>query len=381
MDSGRFDLVLAGGGLAAGLVALALRPRGVRTAIVEAGPAFGGNHLWSSFATDLSPAGQKLAAPLIAHRWDGHDVRFPAFTRHFTGAYQTATSERLDRALAEALPADCRFTGATVVETGPGHVQLADGRRLKAGAVVDARGERRTAALDLGFQLFVGLDLELARPHGLVHPVIMDATVDQQDGYRFVYLLPFAPRRVLVEDTYYTDAPQLDRARIEARIHAYVRAMGWEPARTLRTEEGVLPIALGGDIGRHLDAFPGGVAPIGLAAALFHPLTGYSFPDAVDTALLVAGLPDLSGPALAAALRAHAVRRWHERGFYRLLARMLFRAAAPDQRWRVLQRFYGLDAGLVARFFAGHSSPADKLRLVAGRPPVPLGRALAVLWR
>jgi hypothetical protein len=85
--------------------------------------------------------------------------------------------------------------------------------------------------------------------------------------------------------------------------------------------------------------------------------------------------------SLAAALRAHAVRRWHERGFYRLLARMLFRAAAPDQRWRVLQRFYGLDAGLVARFFAGHSSPTDKLRLVAGRPPVPLGRALAVLWR
>ncbi|MGI4878583.1 MAG: lycopene cyclase family protein, partial [Janthinobacterium lividum] len=45
-----FDLILAGGGLANGLIALRLaaqRP-GLRVAIVEASAGIGGNHTWSS---------------------------------------------------------------------------------------------------------------------------------------------------------------------------------------------------------------------------------------------------------------------------------------------------------------------------------------------
>ena len=60
---------------------------------------------------------------------------------------------------------------------------------------------------------------------------------------------------------------------------------------------------------------------------------------------------------------------------------MLFRAALPDERRQVLQRFYGLDAGLVARFYAGHSSLRDKARILTGKPPVPVGRALAAILK
>ena len=35
--------------------------------------------------------------------------------------------------------------------------------------------------------------------------VVMDATVPQEDGFRFVYALPLDPDRVLVEDTYFSD--------------------------------------------------------------------------------------------------------------------------------------------------------------------------------
>ena len=58
---------------------------------------------------------------------------------------------------------------------------------------------------------------------------------------------------------------------------------------------------------------------------------------------------------------------------------MLFRAAEPDERYRIFQRFYRLSPRLVARFYAGRSTAADKLRLLFGRPPVPLGRAIAAL--
>ncbi|MFA7439516.1 MAG: lycopene beta-cyclase CrtY [Sphingomonadaceae bacterium] len=378
-----FDLILAGGGLSAGLIALALRARrpDARVAVVEQGPAFGGNHTWCCFAADFSAEGAALAAPLIEASWPSHELRFPAFTRQIDAIYQSGTSRRLHAALMAALPDDCRFLGVPISTLAPDSVQLADGRCLQARAVIDARGDRPTPALDLGFQKFLGIEMELASPHHLAGPIIMDATVAQHDGYRFVYVLPFSPTRVLIEDTYYADGPALETDNLRARITDYGRTRGWQPLRHIREEQGVLPIALGGNIHRHLAGFPPGVPPVGMAAGLFHPVTGYSFPDAVRLALHVAELRDLSGPALDRALRGWAAARWQERGFYRLLNKMLFRAASPQDRWRVLQRFYRLDAGLVGRFYAGHSSLADKLRIVSGKPPVPLGRAVAAVLR
>ena len=39
-----------------------------------------------------------------------------------------------------------------------------------------------------------------------------DATVEQLDGFRFLYTLPFGPDQLLVEDTRYSDGPALPRA-------------------------------------------------------------------------------------------------------------------------------------------------------------------------
>jgi len=114
-------------------------------------------------------------------------------------------------------------------------------------------------------------------------------------------------------------------------------------------------------------------------AGLFHPTTGYSLPDAVRTASLIAASRDLSGSALATLTHDHAARAWKARGFYRMLDAMLFRAAEPAERYRVLERFYGLDAGLIARFYAARSTFGDKARVLMGRPPVPIGRAVKAI--
>jgi lycopene beta-cyclase len=45
----------------------------------------------------------------------------------------------------------------------------------------------------------------------------------------------------------------------------------------------------------------------------------------------------------------------------------------------MLERFYRLPEALIERFYAGTSTPADRLRIVAGRPPVPVAAALASL--
>lgn len=375
-----FDLVLVGGGLANGLIALRLaqtRPE-LKVAIVEAGPAIGGNHTWSSFEADLSPAQRQWTAPLVVHRWDRYSVRFPKRARTLHTGYVSSTSDRLAQAVKKAVPADRIFLSTPAVSVSAHEVTLADQRRLTAKAVIDGRGQAPSPHMNLRWQKFTGLEVELAEDHGLDGPVIMDATVPQLDGYRFVYALPFGPRTLLVEDTYFSDGEDLAPDTVRQRALDYAAQQGWRVERIVREEVGILPMALSGDIdGLWRDTTPG-VPIVGLRAGLFHPATGYSFPDAVRTADLVAALPRIDSDSVFAAIRQHSVRTWKSRGFYRYLNRLLFEAAEPGERYKVIERFYGLSGNLVRRFYAGQSTMADQLRTLVGKPPVPLGRAIGV---
>ncbi|URW75430.1 lycopene beta-cyclase CrtY [Sphingomonas donggukensis] len=371
------DVAIVGGGLSGGLIALALAARrpGVRVVIVDRGPTLGGNHIWSFFGSDIARADRDLVHPLVAHVWRDYDVAFPARRRTLPATYYSVTSERLDAAVRAALPPEAILTRRKVLAISATAVVLADGDRIEAGGVIDCRGAADLSTLDIGWQKFLGRELLLKRPHGVERPVVMDATVDQIDGYRFVYTLPFADDRMFVEDTYYSDTPDIDHARLAARIDTYAAAKGWKQKAVVREEAGALPVVIGGDFDRYWASGGKGVAKAGVRAGLFHPTTGYSLPDAVRTAALVAASRDLSGATLDALLHDYARKAWVARGFYRMLDAMLFRGAEPGERYRVLERFYGLDAGLVARFYAARSTLADKARVLIGRPPIPIGRA------
>ena len=58
---------------------------------------------------------------------------------------------------------------------------------------------------------------------------------------------------------------------------------------------------------------------------------------------------------------------------------MLFQAAEPEERWRIFARFYRLPEPLIERFYAGRSTVFDKLRVLTGKPPVPIHRGFAAL--
>jgi lycopene beta-cyclase len=357
-------VVIAGGGLAGSLAALALaklRPE-IELLLVEQGGTFGGNHIWSFFDADVAPEDRWLVDPFVDRRWESYDVRFPGRERTLASGYNSSRSELLDRLVRERLRPDQYRLGATPDE---GEIHI------------DARGACALDALELGWQKFVGREYRLARPHGLERPVVMDATVDQAEGYRFVYCLPFGDDRLLIEDTYYSSDATLDRDEIGRRIETYARARSWEFAELEKEETGVLPVATGGDF----DAFwpaDDRRGRIGLRGGFFHPTTGYSLPDAVRTAMLIASQNDFS--SIGATLRNEAKRLWRARRFYRLLGRMLFHAADPPERYRVLQHFYRLDRSVIERFYAARSTAADGLRILGGRPPVAIARALRALW-
>jgi len=374
------DVLLVGGGLTSSFVALRLkrdRPR-LKIIMLERDARIGGEHTWCHFATDVSPAISEWLSPLIARDWAGYDVRFPSHSRTLGTHYRAITSARLHQVMSELLGDDA-WLGVEASEVKAGTVRLMDGRRLAAPLVIDARGPRRSNHLALGWQKFLGREVRLESPHGLERPVVMDAAVAQVDGYRFLYVLPMAPDRLLIEDTRYSDGPALDRAQIGADIDAYALAQGWRIAEAVREEVGVLPIALAGDIEAYWAESEGTAADAGMRAALFHPTTGYSSPDAARQAELIAALPRLTTAAARAALIQMSTATWQARGFYRLLNRMLFRAAEPGQRYRVLERFYRLPQRLIERFYAGEATLADKARILSGRPPVPIRRALGVI--
>lgn len=375
----KWDLILVGAGLANGLIAWRLKQRHPTLAVLmlECGDAPGGNHTWSFHQHDITPAQHAWLAPLVAHRWDGYDVHFPDVSRTLHDGYLTITSTRFAQAM-RGLMKENLLTNVTVSRVSGQEVALSDGRRFTAGAVIDGRGYQPSPHLSIGYQAFIGQEWQLAAPHGLTRPILMDARVAQGNGYRFVYTLPLSADTLLIEDTHYIDGPTLDADSARARIADYARQQGWQLARLVREEQGALPITLSGDPAAFWHQLHH--QPVsGLRAGLFHATTGYSLPLAVRLADRIANAPGLHQGALYQLIADFAAHHWQTQRFFRLLNRMLFLAGTPDQRWRVMQRFYQLDEQLIARFYAGQLRSADRARLLLGKPPVPIVGAIKAL--
>jgi lycopene beta-cyclase len=374
------DVLVVGGGLAGSLLCwrlATLRPE-LQFRLLEGGPRLGGNHTWSFHDSDLTADSRRWVSPVVVARWSQHEVRFPAGRRVLHGGYASVTSERLHEVVAPALGERLRL-GARVFHVDVNGVTLESGQRIQASLVVDARGDSGSN-MSAGWQTFLGQELEFEDDHGLACPILMDATVPQVGGFRFIYVLPWGPRSALVEDTLYTDSPAVDRERCRSAIADYVRQRGWRIRSVGREEVGALPIPLEGR-GEAFWPEAEGVVRLGVRAGLFHPTTGYSLPDAVTMADRLAGMDLRDAAGVYQKVRQISIDTWRSRGHFRLLNRLLFRAAEPEQRYRVLEQFYQRPEDLIARFYAGRSTWMDRARVFVGRPPVPIARALGVILR
>ena len=365
----RFDYVLVGGGLQNALLVLAIRHRQpeARIALVERAPLLAGNHTWSFHGGDVTPGVLAWLEPLVGHRWPAYDVRFPGHARTLAGGYASILSARVDAVVRERLaaaPGSELFAGVEAAAASAHAVELADGRRLEGTLVVDARGPDVLPGGDrMGWQKFLGLELQLARPAGLARPVIMDATVSQAAGYHFMYVLPLAADRLLVEDTSFSDSPVLDHETLRERVLDYAEDRGFEVASVGREETGVLPLPWSGP----LPEPAGSPLAAGYQGGWFHPTTGYSLPVAARLAEVVAAAP--AGRAFSAGLLALAREHRRQVRYARLLNWLLFCAYPPRERVNVLERFYRLPEPTIERFYALRTTGADRARLLLGRPP------------
>jgi lycopene beta-cyclase len=352
-------LIIAGGGLWGGLIAYALsthRPE-IEYHLYERGKQLGGNHTWCFHEADLDGEGMAFIRPFIHRSWEDYDVCFPGLKRRVALKYHALTSDQFHQVLSDSIPAQ-RLKLST-------QYSMED----TADLVIDATGSGLTAEA-AGYQKFLGLELKLERAHQLARPVLMNACVEQREGFRFLYLLPFDSDRILIEDTRYSLNPELS-PQMESQLLTEVENLGLGEYQLLRRESGSLPIPLS----EVLTAQPAGIINL---AGIFHDTTGYSLPDAVRFILRLVKLPHLNHASMFELLQSYQTERRNHREYFRLLNRMLFHAATPGQEYRVLQHFYTKSYPLISRFYAGVLSGPDKVRIFVGMPPVPIRNALKV---
>src|SRR4051812_33060596 len=104
----RQGVLIAGGGIAGSLAALALarlRPE-IPLLLVAEEPSFGGDRTLFLLDDALSAEERDLAGPPTAEAWPGHYVAFPDRSRKLKLACRALTPERIDQAVRETLRPD-----------------------------------------------------------------------------------------------------------------------------------------------------------------------------------------------------------------------------------------------------------------------------------
>ena len=415
------DYIIIGGGLQGGLLTLAIKHHQPKSTVllIERASTLGGNHTWSFHPRDVPAESRAWIEPLITSRWQNYIVRFPEFERRVNLPYASISSNHFSNVVAECFRelqtsgykqsavVDSRSNDTLVnfgkdaalhsarsrAAEGLSHDQVesfllteteiecigAQSVRTKRGVtfagkvVIDCRGPSRVLTEQSpdepfcgGFQKFYGFEIELQKDWPESYPVVMDACQNQSNGFRFMYSLPFSSRRVLVEDTQFSEDPKVYRSQCLRNMEEFVRRKTDASWSIVREESGCLPMPI-----TH-EGMPQVTLPLqgGYAGGFFHAATGYSFPLAVRFAQAVASVePERVVESVAAMVSENQ----SQARFARFLNRLLFRLVKPSQRWGIFQRFYRvLSDDTISRFYAHRFTKYDAFRIVVGRPPAGL---------
>ena len=249
-------------------------------------------------------------------------------------------------------------------------------QRYNAHWVIDATGWGKIAG-PLGYQKFFGMEVELENPHQLQNPILKDARIPQTDGYRFMYSLPMSASSLLIEDTYYSNTPHLHIQQWRQEVIEYCQKHFGKIKSVTHEEIGCLPLALTAQLDNPLK-----IIHLGAASGFYQPITGYSLPQTLRMMeLIIAGIgKGLTNTQIIAEQKSY-IKNWQPQLNYLLwLNRMLFIAAEPEKRYLILERFYRLQPQLVHRFYRGELTTFDKIRILFGKPPVSIRKALKAFW-
>jgi lycopene beta-cyclase len=279
-----FDYLLAGGG-AAGLslayhISQEPRLRDKRVVLIEPDAKDQNDRTWS-FWSD-SPT---LFDSIVACEWQQLAFRSPMFEQVFRlQRYRYKMIRGLDfyRFVRTALADSPQFTFVrasveTLANTAEGVEAQTSAGSYSARYAFDSRPPKLDKQPDKYrylLQHFVGWEIETEQD--VFDPAtaeFMDFRGPQHQEARFIYVLPFSPRKALVEYTLFSEAP-LPKAEYEAAMAEYLRTtLGLTAYDILSEEIGAIPMT---DHPLPTSSGPN-IINLGTRAGRAKPSTGYAF--------------------------------------------------------------------------------------------------------
>jgi lycopene beta-cyclase len=382
-----YDYLLVGGGAAGLSLAyhLAQEPRlaGKRVLLIEPEAKDQNDRTWSYWADEPGPFDG-----LAVGEWDKIAFRSPGFERVFDlGRYWYYTIRGLDfyqfvhRALA-ARPAQFTVLRSRVsqLEDTPAGVRARTeaGEEFTARYAFDSRPphlERRPGNYRYLLQHFVGWEIETTRD--VFDPStmeFMDFRGAQHHEARFIYVLPFGPRRALVEYTLFS-AQTLAKQEYEAHIVDYLQNILGLTAGDYRIEAeeiGAIPMTdhpLPARVSQH-------IINLGTRAGRAKPSTGYAFRRIqAQSARVVAALAATGQPPA-----DPTGDKWQFRLFDTLLLDIMQRRGETT-RDLFRQLFERNPVGRIFQFLDEKTSWADNLRIMNSVSPGPFMRSIGHVLR
>ncbi|RZK24141.1 MAG: Lycopene cyclase [Hymenobacter sp.] len=382
-----YDYLLVGGGAAGLSLAyhLTQEPRlaDKRILLIEPEAKDQNDRTWSFWAD--APG---LFDSLAVREWVKIAFRSPTFKRTFAlKKYRYRTIRGLDfyqfvhQALA-ARPAQFTIVRAAVVSlenTAEGILaRTTTGQEFGARFAFDSRPpsiEPQPARYRYLLQHFVGWEIETT--HDVFDPEVvefMDFRGEQQREARFMYVLPFGPRRALVEYTLFSAQP-LEKTEYEQHILDYLHNnLGLTDTQyQISTEEiGAIPMTdhpLPARIGAR-------IINLGTRAGRAKPSTGYAFQRIqAQSARLVAALAATGHPPADA-----TGDQWQFRLFDTLLLDIMQRRGETT-RDIFTQLFARNPVERIFQFLDEKTSWADNLRIMNSVSPGPFLRSIAQVLR
>ena len=381
-----FDYLIVGGGAAGLSLAyhIAQEPRlaDKKVLIIEPEAKTQNDRTWSFWADKPG-----MFDGIVAHEWRKIAFRSPGFERVIDlGRYRYKTINGLDyyRFVQQALADNPQFTrvrgNVEQLENTPAGVRVT----TAAGGAYTARFGFDSRPPDLArlrqpekhrylLQHFVGWEIEAETD--VFDPAtveFMDFCGEQQHEARFIYVLPFSPRKALVEYTLFSEVP-LPKADYEAAIRKYLsETLRLKNYRIITEEVGAIPMTdhpLPARNGAH-------IINLGTRGGRAKPSTGYAFKRIQQhSARLVAALATTGHPPADA-----TGDQWQFRLFDTLLLDIMKRRGETT-RDIFRQLFERNPVERIFRFLDEQTSWADNLRVMNSVSAGPFMRSIGQVLR
>lgn len=384
--TGVVDVLVVGAGPAGRAAAAACSDAGLRTGIIDPAPRRGWPQTYAAWHDEL-PALPHDTVTASTTQVRARGTSWHQWNRTYAVLDNTKLWQHLWRAditeiTGRAVDVEHGTTGSTVV--------LRDGRRLAAGAIVDASGSSRAllggrpprASAE---QTAVGTVLDAEQAADLC-PADTAVFMDWQPAPHtrggwpsFRYAVPLGGGEVLVEETSLVRRPGLPLAQLRRRLADRLAEHGIAPAAQIREERVRFPVD---------DPLPpaGRVIGFGAAGGFVHPASGFSVASSLRSApwlaaSISAGLAE--NPVAACRAARHVL--WPAEA---VSARMLHRRALNalltmrgDELPEFFELFFGLAQHHQAAFLSWQADPrgtAAAMSALFARAPWRLRRRLAV---